>query len=81
MNDSVHRVTSAIANLRPLYMKFLATEKELVQTQREFYKIAAFPRTIGAIDCPHIKICSLVVKMLKFSETGKIIFYKYPSHM
>lgn len=57
-NRIVHRVTSAIANLRPLYVKFPSTEEELVQTQREFYKIAAFPRTIGAIDCTHIKICS-----------------------
>ena len=57
-NRIIHKVTSAIARLRPLYVKFPATEDEITQTQREFYKTAAFPRTIGAIDCTHIKICS-----------------------
>lgn len=32
------------------------TEAEINKLQLQFYKIARFPRTIGAIDCTHVKI-------------------------
>lgn len=57
-NRIIRRVSEAIAGLRNEYIKFPNKEEDLVQTQREFYNIAAFPRCIGAIDCTHIKICS-----------------------
>lgn len=57
-NRIVHRVSNAIASLAPLYIKFPQTQQEIKQTQMRFYEIAKFPRTVGALDCTHIKISS-----------------------
>lgn len=67
----VHRVTHAIASLYHNYIKFPNTPENLQLTASEFYKIAKFPRVIGAIDCTHVrllspgKIISLVLMIFK----------------
>lgn len=52
----VRDVSVAIAKLRPIFINIPETESEINDLQLRFYKIARFPRTIGAIDCTHIKI-------------------------
>jgi nuclease HARBI1 len=54
----VYRVTDAIARLAPDYIMFPNTEEEIAKTHIGFFRIARFPRVIGAIDCTHIKIQS-----------------------
>lgn len=51
----VHRVSCAIALLRPLYVFFPETPSQIRKTQMEFYNKARFPKVIGAIDCTHVK--------------------------
>lgn len=53
----VKNVSVAIARLRPRFIKMPDTEGE-INTLRQFYEIAKFPRVIGAIDCTHVKIQS-----------------------
>ncbi|XP_066593204.1 putative nuclease HARBI1 [Prorops nasuta] len=55
----IHRVSKAIAKLRPLYMKLPVTNESIQQQQLKFHHIAGFPRVIGCIDCAHIKIQSI----------------------
>jgi len=52
----VRNVSVAIAKLRPRFIRMPETKTEIKNLQRRFYQIARFPRTIGAIDCTHIKI-------------------------
>ncbi|NP_001233059.1 uncharacterized protein LOC100569528 [Acyrthosiphon pisum] len=52
----VRDVSIAIAKLRPRFIQMPTTEREISKLQRSFYQIARFPRTIGAIDCTHVKI-------------------------
>lgn len=52
------RVSVALARLRPEFVKMPANAAEMVEVSKGFYAIAKFPRTIGAIDCTHIKIQS-----------------------
>lgn len=40
------------------YIKMPETHEERQQSATEFYRFAEFPRTIGAIDCTHVKIQS-----------------------
>ncbi|XP_050460860.1 putative nuclease HARBI1 [Cataglyphis hispanica] len=54
----IHRVTNAIARLRPRYIKFPMLAEEIKREQIKFFDIARFPRIIGCIDCTHIKIQS-----------------------
>ncbi|GAB1861636.1 Nuclease HARBI1 isoform X2 [Camponotus japonicus] len=54
----VHRVSAAIARLRPRYIHFPNTAEEIKKEQLQFYKIARFPRVIGCIDCTHIRVQS-----------------------
>ncbi|KAJ8912531.1 hypothetical protein NQ315_014475 [Exocentrus adspersus] len=54
----INKVSRAIANLRPLYVKMPQTNIEKLQTQEEFYRVARFPRVIGVIDCTHVKLQS-----------------------
>jgi len=51
----VRDVSIAIAKLRPTFVK-MPIESEIPTMQKRFYQIAKFPRTIGAIDCTHVKI-------------------------
>lgn len=52
----IHDVSVAIAKLRPSFIRMPGSETEINNLQRRFFQIARFPRTIGAIDCTHIKI-------------------------
>lgn len=52
----VHRVSSAIASLRPLYIIFPETPDDTRRSQLDFYNKARFPKVIGAIDCIHVKL-------------------------
>lgn len=54
----INKVSRAIAQLSPLYIKFPNTEEEIGRLRQKFYNIAKFPRCIGALDCTHIKIQS-----------------------
>ncbi|RLU22836.1 hypothetical protein DMN91_005114 [Ooceraea biroi] len=51
----VHKVSCAIASLRPLHVFFPETPSQIRKTQMAFYNKARFPRVIGAIDCTHVK--------------------------
>ena len=51
----IHRVSAAIASLRPRHIYFPELPRDIHKTQVGFYKKAKFPYVIGAIDCTHIK--------------------------
>ncbi|KAF9794196.1 hypothetical protein SFRURICE_009573 [Spodoptera frugiperda] len=51
----VKKVTEAIAQLRPVTIKF---PDNISTLQNGFYQIARFPRVIGALDCTHVTIQS-----------------------
>lgn len=68
----IHRVTRAIAKLRPHYINLPANDEEKLAVATDFYKISRFPKVLGAIDCTHIQILS----------PGKnLLFYAYVSYM
>nr|CAH7733531.1 unnamed protein product [Callosobruchus chinensis] len=54
----IHRVSAALASLRPRYMAFPETAEDVKRAQTEFYNTVSFPRVVGAIDCTHVKIKS-----------------------
>jgi len=45
----VHRVSAAIARLRPHYIRLPTTEEEIRNAQLQFYNITRFPRVIGCV--------------------------------
>ncbi|XP_044759213.1 putative nuclease HARBI1 [Coccinella septempunctata] len=51
----VERVSRAIASRSQKYIKMPETEAEMEEIAENFYKIASFPRVIGAIDCTLIR--------------------------
>ena len=53
-----HRVSVAIAHLRPEYINFPSTPDEIQNAQLQFYHIARFPKLLGCIDCTHIRVQS-----------------------
>ncbi|XP_055911610.1 putative nuclease HARBI1 [Eupeodes corollae] len=59
---SVHvvlkRVSRALAELSPRYIQMPQTQNERLKAAKEFFAVAKFPWTIGAIDCTHIRIQS-----------------------
>ena len=55
---TVHKVSEAIASLRPRFVRFPSNDEERIQTMREFYSISQFPGVLGCIDCTHIPILS-----------------------
>jgi len=57
-NRIIRRVSSAIADLKPIYIQFPETETSIKKAQLEFYTIAKFPKAIGVLDCTHVKIAS-----------------------
>lgn len=56
--NTVHRVTAAIANLRPQYVVFPQTAQTRRDVMNQFYSASGLPGVIGAIDCTHIPIQS-----------------------
>lgn len=52
----IHKVSYAIAQLRPMHVLFPDQGDEILQTQVGFYQKARFPKVIGAIDCTHVKL-------------------------
>uniref|UniRef100_A0A1Y1M620 DDE Tnp4 domain-containing protein n=1 Tax=Photinus pyralis TaxID=7054 RepID=A0A1Y1M620_PHOPY len=54
----IEKVTNAICALRPEYIKLPSTVAERSSLMDEFFKIAQFPKVIGAIDCTHVQIQS-----------------------
>ncbi|XP_030749237.1 putative nuclease HARBI1 [Sitophilus oryzae] len=54
----ISRVTTALAALRPRYVKMYSDNAEMQRASEDFYGLASFPRAIGAIDCTLIKIDS-----------------------
>ncbi|XP_048512601.1 putative nuclease HARBI1 isoform X2 [Athalia rosae] len=54
----VHRVTAAIARLRPRFIRFPLLANEIRNAQIRFFDIARFPRVLGCMDCTHVKIQS-----------------------
>lgn len=57
-NRVIHRVSAAIASLSKMFIRFPQNDAEIKNTQVEFYKIARFPKVIGALDCTHVRIIS-----------------------
>lgn len=57
-NKIVHQVSVAIASLNREYIKFPETTMEIRYQQAQFYRIARFPRAVGATDCVHVRIMS-----------------------
>jgi len=54
----VHRVTRAIASLRPKYVRFPETAEDRRRVMQVFYGKSGLPGIIGAIDCTHVEIQS-----------------------
>ncbi|KAJ8980951.1 hypothetical protein NQ317_001214 [Molorchus minor] len=54
----IKRVSRAIAQLRPRYIRMPETEEEIRKIRQGFYNIARSPRYIGAFDYTHVKIQS-----------------------
>ncbi|XP_062549921.1 putative nuclease HARBI1 [Armigeres subalbatus] len=54
----IQRVSLALAEQRQRFIQMPSTQSQLLAASRDFYSIAKFPRTIGAIDCTHVKIQS-----------------------
>jgi len=54
----IRNVTFAICLLRDRFLALPRNEEEIKKTANGFFKIAKFPRVIGAIDCTHVKIQS-----------------------
>lgn len=54
----VHKVSRVLADLYQEYIYFPRNAQEKSDTQMGFYRIARFPKVIGAVDCTHIKIRS-----------------------
>lgn len=55
---TIYRVCTAIALLRPQFLKMPENIDEVTEARQGFYNIARFPRCIGAIDCTHVRIQS-----------------------
>ncbi|XP_046402872.1 putative nuclease HARBI1, partial [Ischnura elegans] len=54
----IHRVSCAIAALRPAYIRMPNSPQAILDAQMAFYGISRFPKAIGAMDCTHVRIRS-----------------------
>lgn len=54
----VKLVSHVIATLRPQFFHIPTIENDIKKVKQDFYDIAKFPMTIGALDCTHVKIRS-----------------------
>lgn len=55
---AISLVINNIANLRNQFITMPESEEEIQEMKQKFYRIARFPKCIGAIDCTHVKIQS-----------------------
>ncbi|CAK1592206.1 unnamed protein product [Parnassius mnemosyne] len=62
-NKIVHRVSAAIAALHTEYIKFPESTQEIRHEQDKFYQIARFPRVVGAMDCTHIRLTFVPLRL------------------
>lgn len=54
----LHKVSHAVATLRPQEVTFPTTRFDRASTMRDFHAIAGFPGVLGALDCSHVAIQS-----------------------
>lgn len=54
----IKKITDVIVTLGPRYIHFPENEDEKNACQADFYRVARFPKVIGALDCTHIPIQS-----------------------
>lgn len=54
----IKKVLEAVASLRNQFIKMPVTRQEQISSQINFHRVARFPRVIGCIDSPHVKIRS-----------------------
>lgn len=52
----IKQVSEAIANLGPTFIHMPRSREDILDAQLNFYRIARFPKVIGAIDCTLIEI-------------------------
>lgn len=52
----IRKVTQTIAALRPNYINTYEAHEEMYRSAEKMFRIAGFPRVIGAIDCTLINI-------------------------
>lgn len=71
-NKVIHQVTAAIASLHKDFIKFPETSTEIRKVQEDFYQIACFPRVIGAMDCTHIRIASVPLRLQVGGEQAEL---------
>lgn len=71
-NKIIHQVTAAIASLHNEFIKFPTTNREMRKEQDAFYRIARFPRAIGAMDCTHIRIASVPLRLQVGGEQAEL---------
>lgn len=65
------RVSGALAEKAPEFIRMPSNEEELRESSRAFYNIARFPRTIGSIDCTHIRIQGVTkLKLIGIEKVG-----------
>lgn len=50
------------------YIKMPGTQQGLENAAAQFYELAQFPRTIGAIDCTHVKLQSPGGQLVRVCE-------------
>uniref|UniRef100_A0A8D8ZAY7 Nuclease HARBI1 n=1 Tax=Cacopsylla melanoneura TaxID=428564 RepID=A0A8D8ZAY7_9HEMI len=55
-HDIVQLVVSALLELRHRYIGFPPSLHLLENVKRKFHGIASFPKTIGAVDCTHVRV-------------------------
>ena len=56
VRKSVWKVTAALNEIAPQFIKFPKKQKEIQQAMQSFYSIGGFPNVLGAIDGTQIKI-------------------------
>lgn len=71
-NKVIHKVSAAIAELHKEYIKFPDTAEEVRKEQIRFYQIARFPKVIGALDCTHIRLSSVPLRLEVGGEQAEL---------
>ncbi|KAJ8951699.1 hypothetical protein NQ314_007648 [Rhamnusium bicolor] len=54
----IKRVTESLCTLRANYISMPTNENDSANVMQGFYRLARFPRVIGALDCTYIRIQS-----------------------